>query len=92
MPQIKGRRLLTCVKQAEKGPLVDSSALGDVVQVDADKEKRKRERKDRDEAGEKRQKKPKKEKRDKSEKVSCVGTAILTGSSEDAMSLHALRL
>ena len=47
------------------------------MQVNADKEKRKRERKDREEAGEKRQKKSKKEKRDKSEKVSRGGTGVL---------------
>ena len=70
---LRSRAGALSVTQADKGPLVDSSALGDMVQVDADKEKKKRERKDRDEAGEKRQKKPKKEKRDKSEKVSCTG-------------------
>ena len=51
--------------QAEKGVLVDTSALGDLAAPAADKEKRPKEKKE----DEKKPKKQKKDKREKAEKV-----------------------
>lgn len=54
----------TRIVQAEKGMLVDTSALGDLTAATAQKEKQPKESKD-----DKKQKKQRKDKRDKAEKV-----------------------